>query len=165
MKQEILIPIIVASSALGGVIISQAFSLFRSFLDKRHEKQKMLRQKYEEMMFHFSASLEWIVHLNGSTNQESVFSLAQCSSARKALSLCLLYFREDLGAASNDYILSQQSYYKVIVEVYDKKDKNSAGGQAESKNPNYNEALKNLFEKKDSFENLIISNSSKYTKA
>jgi hypothetical protein len=54
MKQEILIPIIVASSALGGVIISQAFSLFRSFLDKRHEKQKMLRQKYEEMMFHFS---------------------------------------------------------------------------------------------------------------
>lgn len=165
MTQEIKIAIIAASAAICGAAISQITTFVISFFDKKHQKNVLLRQKYEEMMFHFSESLEWIVHLNGSTTQEAVFSLAQCSSARKALSLCLLYFREDLGAAANDYILSQQSYYKVIVEVNDKKDKNSAGGQAESKNPNYNEALKNLFEKKDSFENLIISNSYKYTKA
>ena len=165
MSPEIKIAIIASSSAILGALISQITTLAISWLDKRHRKQVLLRQKYEEMMICFSDSLEWIVYLNGSTSQESVFSLAQCQPARKALSLCLLYFRKDLGIAANDYILAQHSYYKVLIEVYDKKDKNTAGGQATSKNPNYNEALKNLFEKKDRFENLIISNSSKHTKA
>jgi len=102
MKQEILIAIIAASSVLCGVIISQIFSLLQSFCDKQYKKQMLLRQKYEEMMFHFSASLEWIVCLNGSTTQEAVFALAQSPDARKALSLCLLYFPE-LAEAANDY--------------------------------------------------------------
>jgi len=116
-------------------------------------------------MFYFSASLEWIVSLNGSTNQEVVLSLAQCPDARKALSLCLLYFPEDFADAANRYVLAQQSYYKSILIVYDKNDDNTAGGQAVLKNPKYNEALKNLFESKDHFENLIISTAKKYTKA
>ena len=117
MKQEILIVIIAASSALGSVIISQAFSLFQSFLGKRHEKQKLLRQKYEEMMFHFSASLEWIQHLNGSTTQAEFFALSQSTDARKALSICLLYF-PDLVDTANNYILAQQSYYESTVTSF-----------------------------------------------
>jgi hypothetical protein len=78
MKQEILIAIVAASSALCGVIISQTISLLQSFLNKKHEKQKLLRQKYEEMMFHFSSSLQWIQQVNMCRTQQEIFALAQC---------------------------------------------------------------------------------------
>jgi hypothetical protein len=165
MKQEILISIIAASSALGGVIISQVFSLLQSFYDKKHKKQTLLRQKYEEMMFHFSASLEWIVSLNGSTTQATVFALAQCPDARKALSLCLLYFSE-LVEPANSYVLAQQSYYTAIATSFKEDGSFTAGGQAVVKNKQkFDAATKNLFNNKDIFENLIISNAKKYTKA
>ena len=70
------------------------------------------------------------------------------------------------------YLAIDDIFYEFIKDwlqhylaVHNKREKNTAGGQAKSKNPKYNETLKNLFEKKDRFENLIISNSSKYTKA
>ena len=53
MKPELITPIIAASAALGGVIISQAITILLSFFDKRHKKHILLRQKYEEMMFEF----------------------------------------------------------------------------------------------------------------
>ena len=165
MKQEILIAIIAASSALGGVIISQAFSLFRSFLDKRREKQKLLRQKYEEMMFHFSASLEWLQHIDGSTTKAEVFALSQSADARKALSICLLYF-PDLVDTANNYILAQQAYYESIVTHFKQELGVTAGGQARVHNKEkHKSAIKNLFSKKNVFENLIVSTAKKYTKA
>lgn len=163
MKQEILIAIIAASSALGGVIISQIFSLLQSFYGKKYKKQILLRQKYEEMMFHFSVSLEWIVRLNGSTTQATVFALAQCPDARKALSLCLLYFPE-MVEASNNYVLAQQSYYAFILKNFNEAIPVTAGGQAFAK-PEHKAPTDNLFAKKNHFENLIISNAKKYTKA
>jgi len=163
MKQEIFIAIIAASSALCGVIISQAISLIQTFLGRRHQKQKLLRQKYEEMMFHFSDSLQWIQQVNGCKTQQEIFALAQCPATRKALSLCLLYF-PDLSGPANDYLLSQLSYYKFIIENFNEKIPVTAGGQAftktECKIP-----TENLFAKKNHFEDLIISTAKKYTKA
>ena len=165
MSPEIKVAIIASSSAILGALISQITTIVISWVDKRRQKQVLLRQKYEEVMIYFSDSLEWIVHLNGSTNQESVFSLAQSPSARKALSLCLLYFRKDLGSAANDYILAQQTYYQSLIKVYDKNDLNcTAGGQFWVKEPKCKEITDNLFQKKNDFENLIISNASQYTK-
>ena len=160
-----LIAIIAASSALCGVIISQAISLTKTFLDRRYQKQILLRQKYEEMMFHFTISLEWLQYLNGSTTQEAVFALAQCPEARKALSLCLLYFPEMVDAANN-YVLSQQKYYDVVASSFKPDIPFTAGGQAiVHSRDQYDAATKNLFNKKNAFENLIVSNAKKYTKA
>ncbi|MFH0786816.1 MAG: hypothetical protein V2B13_04270, partial [Pseudomonadota bacterium] len=146
MKLEILIAIIAASSALCGVVISQVISLFQMFLSRRHEKQKLLRQKYEEMMFHFSASLEWIRYLNGSTTQSEVFALAQSTDARKALSLCLLYF-PSLVQPANNYILAQQAYYTSVVTSFKMDIPVTAGGQALIHNKQQHEAVTNsLFE-------------------
>lgn len=116
MKQEILIAIVAASSALCWVIISQTISLLQSFLNKKHEKQKLLRQKYEEMMFHFSSSLQWIQQVNMCRTQQEIFALAQCPDTRKALSLCLLYF-PDLAGPANDYLLAQLSYYEFVIKI------------------------------------------------
>ena len=165
MKQEILIAIIVASSTLCGVIISQAIALFQTFLNRRHEKQKLLREKYEQMMFHFSASLEWIQRLNGSTNRSEMFALSQSTDARKALSLCLLYF-PSLVESANSYILAQQAYYASIVTSFKEEIPFGAGGQALAHDKQRHEAITSaLFDRKNSFENLIVSTAERYTKA
>ncbi len=164
MSQEIKIAIIAASSALLGAIISQSMTWLLSHLEKKRQKHILLRQKYEEMWLNFSSSLEWIVRLNGSTSQEAVFQLAQNPEARKAASLCFLYFREELGDAANNYLLAQQSYYQSLIKVYDKNDKDcTAGGQFMIKDPGYKVSVDNLFAKKNLLENLIISNANKYT--
>jgi hypothetical protein len=165
MKPEILTAIIAATAALSGVILSQMISLFQVFLSRRHEKQKLLRQKYEEMMFFFSASLGWLQDLNGSTTQSSVFALAQNPAARKALSLALLYFPH-LAESANQYVLAQQSYYNLVVSSFRESIGFTAGGQTIKHNKQQCEIeTANLFQKKNEFENLIISNASKYTKA
>lgn len=165
MSQEIKIAIIAASSAILGAIISQATTLLISCIERKRQKNILLRQKYEEMMFHFSASLEWIRYLNGCTTQSEVFALAQSTDARKALSLCLLYF-PILARPANDYILAQQVYYASIITSFKEDGSFTAGGQAILKNKvSHETAQKALFEKKENFENLIISNANEYTKA
>jgi len=164
MIDPVKIALISAGSALGGVIISQFFSLLVSFLDKKHKKQQLLRQKYEEMLFHFSASLQWIVKVNSSSTQEDVMALSQSVDARKALSLCLLYFPE-LKDAANNYVKAQSQYYRSIATHYDRSNQFPAGAQAAVKDMQHQVVEKGLTDSKIFFENLIISTSYKYTKA
>jgi hypothetical protein len=163
MKPEILTAIIAASAALGGVILSQAITITLSFFEKRHKKQILLRQKYEEMMFHFSDSLSWIQDLHCCKTRHELFAQAQSPPSRKALSLCLLYF-QDLSDTANQYIFAQQEYYRFVASSFDENLSANAGGQAlfhqEGKI-----LLDNLMKKKIVFENLIVNNSKKYIKA
>lgn len=154
-------PIISALSVLSGVAISQWWTARHADVEREYKRKVLLREKYEEMMFHFSESLEYLVHLNGSKTEESVFLLAQCPSARKALNLCLLYFHE-LTPAANDYVGALYSYYECVIKSYDKNDPTTAGGQAHLKSPGYDNALKSLQTKKDKFEHLIMEKVSKY---
>jgi hypothetical protein len=165
MQKEILVAIIAASSALAGVIISATIALLLSIFDKKHKKQVLLREKYEEMMFHFSASLVWIQSLNGSTTQKEVLALSQSTDARKALSLCLLYF-PTLSDAANNYIFSQQEYYASVVTSYRAEIPFTAGAQALVHNKdNHQVATDNLFNRKNIFENLIVTSAPRYTNA
>lgn len=165
MQKEIIVAIIAASSALAGVIISATIAMLLSFFDKKYKKQILLREKYEEMMFHFSASLVWIQNLNGSTTQKEVFALSQSTDARKALSLCLLYFPA-LSDAANKYILSQQEYYASVVTSYRTEIPFTAGAQAFVHNKEKHQiAIDNLFNRKNIFENLIVTSAPKYTRA
>ena len=161
MYQEIWPQIISAVSVILGFLVSQLATEVHNYYARKHKRKILLREKYEEMLFHFSASLEYLLYLNGSTSQESVLSLAQCTDARKALNLCLLYF-EDLVHPANDYVVDLRSYYESVIRSYDKNDSCTAGGQAVLKSPDYNNALKNYFSKKDTFEHLIMAKVSKY---
>ena len=164
MQKEFLVAIIAASSALAGVIISATIAILLSLFDKRHKKQVLLREKYEEMMLYFSTSLVWIQNINGSTTQKEVFALSQSTEARKALSLCLLYF-PDLADAANNYILAQQGYYASVVTSFREELAFTAGAQAMVKNLQHKEVTDNLFNQKNIFENLIITSAPKYTNA
>ena len=163
MKQEILIAIIAATSALSGVLISQAISLLLSFSDKKHKKQILLRQKYEEMMFHFSDSLRWIQDLHCSRTRDDIFAQAQSHSSRKVLSLCLLYF-PDLVDKVNEYIFAQQKYYSFVVGSFDENKPFNAGGQA-LVHTKAKKLADDLMNKKIVLENLMVNKADKYIKA
>ena len=129
MTEKILIAIVAASATLLGVVISQAITLLISYINRRHERNVLLRNKYEELMFHFSDSFGWVLQLNNSMTKEEIFSRSQSTDARKALSLCLLYF-PDLVNNANKYIFAIQEYYKFVVTVFDSAIPHNAGAQA-----------------------------------
>jgi hypothetical protein len=164
MTPEIKIAIIASSSAILGAVISQTTTFLISWIERKRQKHILLRQKYEEVMLSFSASLRWLQELNGSTSQEAVFALAQNQEARKMASLCLLYFHEDLGDAAKNYLLSQVSYYQALVSVYDEHNSScTAGGQFMRKDKKYKEVIDDMFGKKNCLESLLVENSKKYT--
>ncbi len=164
MNSQIQIAIISAGAALSGVIISQIGSFIFSVFDKKHKKQILLRQKYEELMFYFSKSFTWMKELDNSTTMEMVLSLSQSSDARNVLSLSLLYFPELVDGA-NQYIKGQCIYYESIVKHFDSNTQAPAGAQAMVKDIHHDEAQKEFFDSKILFENLIVQNAIKYTKA
>ena len=164
MPKEIQVAIIAAAAALSGVLVSAGISMLLSSIDRKHKKQILLREKYEAMMTHFSASLVWIQSLNGSTSQKEVFALAQSVDARKSLSVALLYFPEFVTFA-NEYILAQQDYYSSVVTSYKPDIPFTAGAQALVHNPKHKEVTELLFAKKNAFENQMVASAAKYTKA
>lgn len=90
MKPEFSIAIIAASSALAGVIISQCVSLLISSLDKKHKKDILLRQKFEEMMFLFQDSLIYYGEVGGCRSLEDLLKQTHSVQAQKALGISML---------------------------------------------------------------------------
>lgn len=167
MSLGIKIAIIAASSAIRGAVISQATTFLISFLEKRHQKNILLRQKYEEMMMHFSDSLGWLSKVGSCTNEEDLRALVHNSESRKVLSLCQLYFLDDLADAANNYMAAQSSYFAEVFMAYDPNDQQNktAGGQALAKSSKIKHEREKLYTAKDTLENLIIKNANKYTVA
>ena len=165
MSSGIKIAIISASAAIVGALISQITMFLISWQDKRHQQKTILRQKYEEMFHLFFDSLEWFVAINGCTTRAAVNELAQCASTKKTQALILLYFQQELGTSVAEYSFAQHSYYIAIIEVYSEDENTTAGSQFELKHHKREEITKNLFDKKNAFEQLIIKTSRKYTKA
>lgn len=163
MSEKILIAIIAASATLIGVLVSQAITIFMAHRNRKHERDVLLRNKYEELMLHFSNSINWVVQLNNSTSKADLFTKSQSADARKALSLCLLYF-PDLIDEANGYISAMQEYYGFTVTVFDQAIPHNAGGQAlvhhEGK-----ALIDKLLKSKNRLENSIVSKAPKYTKA
>jgi len=66
MNEESSIAIISAASALSGVLLTSIVALIISWQSRKHEKQKVLAEKYEAVMMHFTDSFGWIVDVNSS---------------------------------------------------------------------------------------------------
>ena len=165
MKPEILIAIIAASSALGGVVISQAISLIQTALNRRHEKHKLLRQKYEEMMFHFQDSLLYYTNLGACKTLDQVLQQTHSIPAQRAMGLALLYF-PNLVPFLDIYIRNYLAYYTLIVSLYDPNIPATAGAQARVHAKKELENIEaKLFQSKNAMLDAITENAKKYTKA
>ena len=165
MNQQIATSIIAASAALSGVLISQAISLLLSFLDKRHKKHILLRQKYEEMMFLFQDSLTYYNQVATCRTLDQLLQLTHSVPAQKALGLALLYF-PNLEQSLGNYVMSQVAYYDLICTVYNPEIPANAGAQARvHHNQELQKVETQLFNAKNKVMELLKTNVKKYTKA
>jgi hypothetical protein len=165
MNQQILIAIIAASAALFGVIISQAISILLSSLDKKHKKNILLRQKYEEMMFHFQDSLTYYNQVGACKTLDQLLQQTHCISANRAIGLALLYF-QNLVPLFDIYIRNYLAYYNLIVSVYDQNIPATAGAQARVHAKKELENIEaKLFQSKNAMLDAINENVKKYIKA
>lgn len=162
VSEKIIIAIIASSATIFGVLISQGITLFVAHRNRKHEREVLLRNKYEELMLHFSNSIEWVVQLHNSKSKEELFSRSQSIDARKALSLSLLYF-PDLVDEINKYIISMQEYYGFAVTIFDQSIMHNAGAQV-LVHQDGKKLLDHLLSSKNSLENLIVKKSEKYTR-
>lgn len=92
MKAEIAVGILTAAAALGGAVISQAFSLLESHQDRKHKRQLLLQEKLEQLTEHLNASLAWANVCADSLLSEQQPLVKDPISARQIYTLCLLFF-------------------------------------------------------------------------
>lgn len=117
MPRELVIALISAGLALSGVMISAGTNLLIATIDKRHKRQVLLREKFEQMMFHLSDSLTWISDLNGCSTLDDVLAKSQSIDARHLCTLCALYFPE-LSLAESSYLLTLYRFFAPDGEVW-----------------------------------------------
>ena len=165
MDIQIKISMIAAGSALAGVIISQIFSLLISFLDKRHKKQILIRQKYEEMMFNFQDSLSYYSDIANCKTREQLYSKSHSIPAQRAMGIAMIYF-PNIAPNIEVYLKYLVEYYNVIITSFDPNIPANAGGQARVNNKKQIEEIEHrLFLVKNDIIQTIEKNVRKYTKA
>lgn len=133
MDKEFLIAVVAASSALGGVVISQGFSLLHSYFDREHQRKVLLRTKYEELANHLNDSIVWANELQRVTTFEELHARAQPIAARRAYTLALLYFPL-LKTHAERYVAASIAFQNAIVEHFRPLDNVTAGAQAAKHN-------------------------------
>lgn len=159
---HLLIAAIAASSALAGVLISQAISLFQAWLNRKSEQQKLLRQKYERMMDHFFATTEWLYQASTCTHSPSLFRLPPSKDARLILMMTYLYF-PTLEEAADAYFQALKAYHALLISSFRDEVPAEARAQARAYNEEEYKAVKAaLFEKQNEFQNLAREAAKKY---
>lgn len=117
MKPDLESAVIAASAALLGVALSQVFSLIHKAAERKHEQRVFLRQKFEEMTFHFLESLGFVQELSRCTSVSEIQSVSVSPRAQAALVLCQLYFPY-MEVVVERYVFAQQAYFQAAVESF-----------------------------------------------
>jgi hypothetical protein len=162
MKTELYGAIIAAAAALLGVIVSQVFSILHKSAERRYERQTLLRQKFEEMSMHISSSLNWLATMHNSTSWQELVVHSQSKDARRAVTLCQLYFPE-LTEPVNRYIRAQISCYQHAVESYSNAGKTGNVGAIAMMSSGYKDKINALFSTKNELETLITMSAGLYS--
>ncbi|HBT88116.1 hypothetical protein [Desulfobacter sp.] len=152
LESKLLIATISASSAISGAVISQAFSIIRDILDKKHQRKVLLRTKYEEFAELITRSHEWLSALYRHKSIEE-HSNNPPNHARKALLLAYIYFPALIKQSEkfmNSCVIIQSS----MIENFQTKDIEPL-----------KEPVKEFKENRQELDRLIILNAKKYSKA
>jgi len=165
INQQIITSVIAATAALSGVLIAQAISILLSFLDKRHKKHILLRQKYEEMMFHFQDSLLYCSQVGTCTSLDQLLQQNHSVPAQRAAGLALLYF-PTLAPIFDTYQKNLMSYYSLVISNFRQDVPATAGAQVRvHAKDDLEEIEKALFQSKDKIIAELKSKVKNYTKA
>ncbi|WP_170213754.1 hypothetical protein [Vibrio tasmaniensis] len=117
MDKTVLISVVSASSALAGVLVSQFAVLLKEHLNKKHLKNVLLREKYEQLMDCIQESLVWSVEAGECKSMDEITKYGVNIPARKAFSLSLIYFPEFRDACA-DFQNYYVAHYEVLIKSY-----------------------------------------------
>lgn len=106
-----------AGAAIAGAVISQVISLAQSSLDRKHQRRILLRERYEQLAEHISASVAWPEALSHCTSLAELSRSPQPTRARKALTIAAIYFPA-LQDACQDYINSCANLKIFFIDNY-----------------------------------------------
>ena len=162
---KITIALIAAGAAVFGSVVSQVFLLIQGFLEKKHKKNILLREKYECLANHVTESMLWLSHIQGIQTLEQLTAHSVPTDARKSLSLASLYFpllREDCIS----YLNSLVNFHVVLISSYRHIPGVSAGAQAVAHNKDeFLSALSRVQKSRQILDESIIEYARKYAKA
>jgi hypothetical protein len=163
MDTTILVAIVSASSVLVGVIAAQGVAMLQSWLDRKHKREILLREKYEALGLHFLDSMKLPHELMGATSAEAVLALTRQESANKAQMLALVYFpklRQPIGQYSDSY----SALCLAATSLYNPEDKRRLGAQVFDK-PQYIDARNAHLAARDHLQDQIEMHSVIYAKS
>lgn len=149
--------------ALCGVIVAQLVAVIQSRLDRKHQKQILLRTKYEEMASHFLDSMKLPADLLMCASHEETLAVTHQSSANRAHMLALVYFPL-LRQATERYIESYSALCLTAISLYDPQDKKLLGTQVFNRSE-YVAARNNHIAARDFLQNQIEAHASEYVRA
>jgi hypothetical protein len=165
MSTEINIAIISASSAITGAIISQTTAFLIAHLERKRQRNILLRQKYEEMMNHIQDSLLFYNDVGACKTLDQLLACTHSQAGNRAMGLALLYF-PSFVAILEAYLMSLVQYYNVVVSSFNPNIPATAGAQAlVHDHDNVSEIQRNLFELKNKLINELQTNVRKYVKS
>ncbi|MGI2872532.1 hypothetical protein ACRTC7_12325 [Vibrio fluvialis] len=95
-----LVSIASAGSAIFGVVIAQGCLLWKDHMDKQHQKNIVVRTKYDEFVTLIHDTEVWCNKLMTIRSFESLSEYSVCEPQRKAKSMALIYFPEFKEALS-----------------------------------------------------------------
>lgn len=164
VDSKILITAISAGSAIAGAAITQIVGVFLAYLDRRHKKKVLLREKYEELALLINESNSWLsVQMNAKSLSE--LRCGYPEKARKATVLAHIYFPK-LRDACESYVNACSDFNIVLVENHQFDPSHDVGTQAAHSNPEALEAAaQNARICRQSLEDQIVQFASIYAKA
>ena len=98
MDDKLIVALVAASSAVGGVLITQAFNLIRELLVSKKERKALLREKYEILTSQVSESFLHRVKISNQTGDD-FFTDYLNRPLERIYSLANLYFPELLDSS------------------------------------------------------------------
>jgi len=156
--------LIAASSAILGAVTSQIVTIARDWLDKKHQRNVLLRNKYEELAGFIIDSQEWTGSLLTSNSLKELRNKPPIN-ARKALMLSYIYFPLLRNGCEN-YIAECINFQNVLIDNHEFKEGIGCGIQAVHKNEvAVSNSSSKLRESRQDIDDLIIKHSKKYAKA
>ena len=162
MDEKLVLALVAATSAIGGVLVTQAFTLIRELLISKREKNALLREKYELLAGQVGESFLHRVKISSHTGDE-FFSDFLNVPLERIFSLSLLYFPE-LVEPSREYRSAYRDFYLMLAKNYFPGTGLSAAMQSASVG-SVDAVVDKLSETEKALYECIQKNASKYAKA
>lgn len=134
MERDVLIGIISASSALGGVVVSQFFALLKAHFEHKHQKKIMLRSKYEDVVENLNGAILWGREVTFCQSTSELHARTVPIAARRVYSLAFLYFPK-LKEPAGRFVQSCVVFHQFLSQNFTETERGTAGGQCVRKAP------------------------------